>query len=53
MTATLCVITVATLQELGHLKSFWATTIVSAAVIDDVIGIRGAHLRAGCLQRHR
>ena len=32
-------ITVATLQELGHLKSFLGTTIVSAAVIDDVIGI--------------
>ena len=27
------------LQELGHLKSFLGTTIVSAAVIDDVIGI--------------
>ena len=32
-------ITVATLQEMGHLKSFLGTTIVSAAVIDDVIGI--------------
>ena len=32
-------ITVATLQELGKLKSFLGTTIVSAAVIDDVIGI--------------
>ena len=31
--------TVATLQELGKLKSFLGTTIVSAAVIDDVIGI--------------
>ena len=29
----------ATLQELGHLKSFLGTTIVSAAVIDDVMGI--------------
>ena len=27
------------LKELGHLKSFLGTTIVSAAVIDDVIGI--------------
>ena len=39
MTATSVSITVATLQELGHLKSFLGTTIVSAAVIDDVIGI--------------
>ena len=39
MTATSVAITVATLQELGHLKSFLGTTIVSAAVIDDVIGI--------------
>ena len=38
MTATSVSITVATLQELGHLKSFLGTTIVSAAVIDDVIG---------------
>ena len=39
MTATSVSITVATLQELGPLKSFLGTTIVSAAVIDDVIGI--------------
>ena len=39
MTATSVSITVATLQEMGHLKSFLGTTIVSAAVIDDVIGI--------------
>lgn len=39
MTATSVSITVATLQELGHLKSFLGTTIVSAAIIDDVIGI--------------
>ena len=39
ITATSVSITVATLQELGHLKSFLGTTIVSAAVIDDVIGI--------------
>ena len=39
MTATSVSITVATLQELGHLKSFLGTTIVSAAVIDAVIGI--------------
>ena len=39
MTATSVSITVATLQELGKLKSFLGTTIVSAAVIDDVIGI--------------
>ena len=39
MTATSVSITVATLQELGHLKSFLGTTIVSAAVIDDIIGI--------------
>lgn len=39
MTATSVSITVATLQELGNLKGFLGTTIVSAAVIDDVIGI--------------
>ena len=39
MTATSVSITVATLQELGHLKSFLGTTIVSAAVINDVINI--------------
>ena len=39
MTATSVSITVAALQEMGHLKSFLGTTIVSAAVIDDVIGI--------------
>ena len=35
MTATSVSITVAALQEMGHLKSFLGTTIVSAAVIDD------------------
>ena len=39
MTATSVSITVAALQEMGHLKSFLGTTIVSAAVSDDVIGI--------------
>ena len=39
MTATSVSITVAALQEMGNLKSFLGTTIVSAAVIDDVIGI--------------
>ena len=39
MTATSVSITAAALQEMGHLKSFLGTTIVSAAVIDDVIGI--------------
>ena len=39
LTATSVSITVATLQELGALKGFLGTTIVSAAVIDDVIGI--------------
>ena len=39
MTATSVSIPVAALQEMGHLKSFLGTTIVSAAVIDDVIGI--------------
>lgn len=39
MTATSVSITVATLQELGHLKDSVGTTILSAAIIDDVIGI--------------
>lgn len=39
MTATSVSITVASLQELGKLKSKVGTTIVSAAIIDDVIGI--------------
>ncbi len=39
MTATSVSITVATLQELGKISSFVGTTIVSAAIIDDVIGI--------------
>ena len=39
MTATSVSITVAALQEMGHLKSFLGTTSVSAAVTDDVIGI--------------
>ena len=39
MTATSVSITVQTLKELGKLKSIIGTTIVSAAIIDDVIGI--------------
>lgn len=39
MTATSVSITVATLQELGHLKELIGTTIMGAAIIDDVIGI--------------
>ncbi len=39
MTATSVSITVQTLRELGHLKGRVGTTIVSAAIIDDVIGI--------------
>ena len=39
LTATSVSITVASLQELGYLKSETGTTIMSAAIIDDVIGI--------------
>lgn len=39
MTATSVSITVASLQELGYLKTDTGTTILSAAIIDDVIGI--------------
>lgn len=39
MTATSVSITVATLQELGKLKETLGTTIMGAAIIDDVIGI--------------
>ncbi|MGN1340195.1 MAG: cation:proton antiporter [Oscillospiraceae bacterium] len=39
MTATSVSITVQALRELGHLKSSIGTTIVSAAIIDDIIGI--------------
>lgn len=39
MTATSVSITVAALQELGKLKGFVGTTILSSAIIDDVIGI--------------
>lgn len=39
LTATSVSITVATLQELGALKSEIGQTIVSAAIIDDIIGI--------------
>ncbi|MDD6339361.1 MAG: cation:proton antiporter [Butyrivibrio sp.] len=39
MTATSVGITVQTLKELGKLKTELGTTIVSAAIIDDVIGI--------------
>lgn len=39
LTATSVSITVQALREMGHLKGRIGTTIVSAAVIDDVIGI--------------
>ena len=39
ITATSVSITVATLQELGKIDTMLGTTIVSAAIIDDVIGI--------------
>lgn len=39
MTATSVSITVQTLRELGHLKGRIGTLIMSAAIIDDVIGI--------------
>ncbi|MDE6926212.1 MAG: cation:proton antiporter [Acetatifactor sp.] len=39
MTATSVSITVASLQELGKIKSKVGTTIVSAAIIDDILGI--------------
>ena len=39
MTATSVSITVQTLRELGHLKGRVGTLILSAAIIDDVIGI--------------
>ena len=39
LTATSVSITVASLKELGYLKSETGTTIMSAAIIDDVIGI--------------
>lgn len=39
MTATSVSITVAALKEMGHLKGTVGTTIMSAAIIDDVIGI--------------
>lgn len=39
LTATSVSISVATLKELGHLKTDMGQTIVSAAIIDDVFGI--------------
>lgn len=39
MTATSVGITVSTLKELGYLKSKVGTTVLAAAIIDDVIGI--------------
>ncbi len=39
LTATSVSITVQTLKEMGRLSEFVSTTIVSAAIIDDVIGI--------------
>lgn len=39
MTATSVSITVETLKELGYLKSKVGTTIIAAAIIDDIIGI--------------
>jgi len=39
MTATSVTITVQSLRELGHLKGKVGTTVLSAAIIDDVLGI--------------
>lgn len=39
MTATSVSITVQSLREMGHLKGKLGTTILSAAIIDDIIGI--------------
>lgn len=39
LTATSVSITVQALKELGHLKDYVGTTLLSAAIIDDVIGI--------------
>ncbi|MBQ9737378.1 MAG: cation:proton antiporter [Clostridia bacterium] len=39
ITATSVSITVQTLRELGHLRTKVGTTIISAAIIDDIIGI--------------
>lgn len=39
LTATSVSITVAALQEMGKINSFLGTTIIGAAVIDDVIGV--------------
>lgn len=39
MTATSVSITVQTLKELGYLKSTVGTTVLAAAIIDDIIGI--------------
>ena len=39
MTATSVGITVSALKELGYLKSRVGTTVLAAAIIDDVIGI--------------
>lgn len=39
MTATSVSITVQTLREMGHLQGMVGTTLLSAAIIDDVIGI--------------
>lgn len=50
MTATSVSITVQTLKELGKLKSVLGTTIVSAAIIDDVIGIIVLTFVIGCKQ---
>lgn len=47
LTATSVSITVQALRELGHLKGQVGTTILSAAIIDDVLGIIALTLIAG------
>lgn len=47
LTATSVSITVQALRELGHLKGKVGTTILSAAIIDDVLGIIALTLIAG------
>lgn len=50
MTATSVSITVQVLKELGKIKTQIGTTIVSAAIIDDVIGIIVLTVVIGCTQ---
>ncbi len=47
LTATSVSITVQTLKELGKLQNFIGTTVMSAAIIDDVIGIIVLSIIAG------